>query len=80
MVEKPPELVEAEVVEMLCQRYHITPDRARRLDASVLRHVAILELARSEAPPLERRPLEQEGVHAGLAALSMALGVGGDGV
>ena len=45
MIGKPSELVKAELIENLCQRYHITPDKALRLDASVLRHIAILNLA-----------------------------------
>jgi hypothetical protein len=37
--------VAAEVIEMICQRYHVLPSQARSEDVSVLRHLAILQEA-----------------------------------
>jgi hypothetical protein len=61
------------VIELICQRYHCLPDEARKADASILRHIAILEAAHGElepepvAPPLPEREL---------AAMSYALSGG----
>lgn len=45
VVGKPAELQEAEVIEAICRRYHVLPDVARAADASILRHMAILDAA-----------------------------------
>jgi len=42
VVGKPPELVRAEVIEMVARRYGCTPSQAAREPAWVLRHMAIL--------------------------------------
>lgn len=78
-MEKPAELVEAEVVEMLCERYHVTPDEARAMDASVLRHLQILALARADTPQGAAAGRAQSSeMDMALAAVSTALaGVGG---
>lgn len=51
VVAKPAELIEAEVIEVICRRYHVLPDVARAADASILRHMAIIDMA---YPPEQR--------------------------
>lgn len=46
----PVELIEAEVIEAICQRYHVPPSVAVREPTWVLRHMTILNLANSKAP------------------------------
>lgn len=49
-MEKPAELIEAEVIEVICQRYHVTPEKARRMDVSVVRHLAVLAAGHPPEP------------------------------
>lgn len=43
---KPPELVEAEAIVALCERFHVLPSALLGEDASLLRYLAIAELGR----------------------------------
>lgn len=43
MVTKPELLVDAEMIEMLAQRYHCTPSQVLREPAWLLRHVRVLQ-------------------------------------
>lgn len=49
----PRELQEAEVIEAICQRYHVTPSVAWQEPAWVLRHMTILNLAHGDAIPAD---------------------------
>jgi len=61
------DLQKAEVIEAICQRYHVPPSVAAREPAWILRHMTILNLARSDMP----RETEVDG---GLAGLMVSLG------
>lgn len=70
----PAELLKAEVVEMICQRYHVTPSQALKEDVSILRHMAILDVARggaSAAAGPQESPAMADDL--GLANVSFAL-------
>lgn len=41
---KPAELAQAELVEMIAQRYHVLPSAVLAEDASILRHLEVLRL------------------------------------
>ena len=45
---RPVEIVEAEVVEALAQRYNRMPEQIRRMDASLLKHVTLATMAPSD--------------------------------
>ena len=66
------EVVEVELVEAICQRYHLTPAQARRQDACLIRHMAIVAAIADDTPPRAEFPVapppERE-----LAAMSFAL-------
>jgi len=53
MVKPPRELQEAEVIEAICQRYHVTPSAAAREPAWILRHMMILNLAYGDSIPTD---------------------------
>ena len=50
-VGKPWELACAELIDGLCQRYHCLPSEIMKEDSSLLKMLAILNLAQPESPP-----------------------------